>query len=262
MRRRIIGLLMLSRADGAVLAFTIFFLPCYLHSGHAWQSARIATPIFLMALCTFIMNSINDVERDRVNHPKRPIPNGSISLKVSATIYFLLFLAATLSIRSFVSVQLQYYYLGGFVLAINYNTVVNNLPALKTPYAATGHALPVLLARVVCGGEAVPLLLTPAVFLFSLGREILMDLRDIRGDGATLVKSVSPRFAMATAFSLQGLGILILAGCVTNGAKAAALALIGTSFAVLVIAGFRSTPISSLVRWMRVQFLLGIVFLL
>jgi geranylgeranylglycerol-phosphate geranylgeranyltransferase len=251
----------LARADGAVLAFAIFFLPCYLHSGDAWRSVRTAAPIFLMALCTFILNSINDIERDQVNHPDRPIPSGAISLTSAAAIYFALFVAVAILIWDSVPVAFHYYYLGAFILSINYNTVVNNLPALKNPYAAAGHALPVFLARAICGGDAMPLLLAPAVFLFTLGRETLMDVRDIPGDGATLVKTVSPRVAMSAAFALQGLGIVVLAGCITNAAEFAAFALIVISFAALVALGFRGTPLRLIVNWMKVQFALGIVFL-
>lgn len=251
----------LSRADGALLAFALFFLPCYLHSKDAWQSALIAAPIFLMTLCTFILNSINDVERDRINHPHRPIPNGSITLAAATIIYFVLFLMTVSLIWTGISPQFHYYYLGAFILAINYNTVVNNLPAAKNIYGAAGHALPVLLANAVCGGEAVPVLLAPSVFFFTLGREVLMDLRDIRGDGPTLVKSVPRRVVMTAAFASQAAGILFLGACVTNGPEAMAFAFIGITFTALAVAGFRSVSISTIVALMRVQFVLGLVFL-
>ena len=259
---RIATLLKLTRADGATLAFLVFLLPCYVHSADAPRAVSVAIPIFLMALCTFILNNINDADRDQVNHPDRPIPSGSISLHTAALVYSLVFVSCIITTRIFIDTQVQYYYLGGLLLSINYSTIVNNLTYLKNPYAALGHALPIVLVGKVCGHDAVPAFLAPAVFLFSLGREILMDLRDVAGDGATWVKAVSPASVIGLAFGLQAISIVLLIPCVHGWATTAALAVIAAMFAILLFLAVSGRPAAVLVRLMKLQLGAGLLFLI
>ena len=93
MRRSLFGALWrLSRAEGCLLAFVLVLLPHYLSGGDLWPSVGLALPILPIATCTFILNDINDIERDAVNHPSRPLPSGTISVKYAAAFYTALFI--------------------------------------------------------------------------------------------------------------------------------------------------------------------------
>jgi 4-hydroxybenzoate polyprenyltransferase len=173
-----------------------------------------------------------------------------------------LFVAALATTRLFIPVGVQYYFLLYFLLANNYNTVVNNIVSLKNPYAALCHALPILLVFEVCGSGSVPYLLTPSVFLFSLGREIMMDLRDVDGDGATLVKLVSSKVAQIIAFTLQSLGVILLGLCADTVLRQAAFCVILMMHGFLAVRAACGAPPATLVRLMKIQFAAGTAFLL
>lgn len=256
------SLLRLTRADGSLLAFLLFFVPCYVHVRDASRSIALASPIFLIVASTFILNNINDIERDRVNHPTRPLPSGLISLRFASLLYGVLFVAALATTYLFIPTEAQYYLLFYFLLTNNYNTMVNNFVGMKNPYAALCHAIPILIVSEVCGSGAVPYLLTPSVFLFSLGREIMMDLRDLDGDGPTLVKLVSPKIAQIIAFTFQSLGVILLGLCADTVLRQTAFCVVGTMHVLLVVRAARGTPHATLVRLMKIQFAVGIAFLL
>src|SRR5215213_715526 len=101
------SLLRLTRADGSLLAFLLFFVPCYVHLRDPAHSIALALPIFLIISSTFILNNINDVERDRVNHPTRPLPSGLISLGFATLLYGILFLAALATTYLFIPAKAQ-----------------------------------------------------------------------------------------------------------------------------------------------------------
>src|SRR5687768_4747212 len=93
------SVLRLSRASTCALAFALVFLPSYFHTRELWPSVALAIPIFSIAMCMFILNDINDVERDRINHPRRPLPVGSITIDTAAIVYLVLFSVSLALVR-------------------------------------------------------------------------------------------------------------------------------------------------------------------
>lgn len=256
------NLLRLSRATTSGLAFTMVFVPYYVRTWNLWSSIVLATPIFTIAMCMFILNDINDVERDRINHPRRPLPAGTISVKTAGIIYLLLFGISLILVRILIESGVHFVYLAGFLLAINYNTIVNNLPKLKNPYVAFTAMVPVFVVNSALGTPAIPPFVAIAIFLFVFGREMLMDVHDAPGDGETLTKSLTARRAAIIAFCLQAAAMAVLGLHLTSPLRIISLGLILLLFAYILARWTRPQDRQFLIHLMKLQLVVALSFLL
>lgn len=257
-----LGLLRLSRAATSALAFAMVFLPYYVRTRDLWSSVMVATPIFTIATCMFILNDMNDVERDRINHPRRPLPTGSVTVGTAAIIYLLLFGTSLILVRVLIERGVHFIYLAGLLLAINYNTVVNNLPKLKNPYVALTATVPVFIVNSALATPAIPASVAIAIFLFVFGREMLMDVHDAPGDGHTLAKSLTTGRAAIIAFTLQAMAMGVLGLHLTSSLRTISLGLILLLFAYSVARWKRPQARLFLIQVMKLQLIVALSFLL
>jgi geranylgeranylglycerol-phosphate geranylgeranyltransferase len=255
------SLLKLSRASTSALAFALIFLPSYFHTRELWPSVALAIPIFPIAMCMFILNDINDIERDRINHPNRPLPAGSITIETAALVYLVLFGVSLALVRALIETGAHYLYLLGFLLAINYNTIVNHLPKLKTPYVAFTATIPVFIVNTAAAATVVPISIAGAIFLFVLGREILMDLQDSPGDGSTLAKSFSNRTVSIVALALQAAAMLALGLHLTNPLRLISFVMILLIFAFVLVRWKVVGSRQFLINLMKLELVAALVFL-
>lgn len=257
----IVSVLKLSRATTCALAFALVFLPYYFHTRELWPSVALALPIFSIAMCMFILNDINDVERDLINHPRRPIPTGSITIGMAAIVYLGLFGISLVLVRVLIQPEVHYIYLLGFLLATNYNTIVDNLPKLKNAYVAVTVLVPVFIVNTAAQSSLVSMSITVSLFLFVLGREILMDLQDSAGDGATLAKSIPTKIASTVGFALQASAIFALGSNLSNLIRLIALVFILFLFVFVLLRWKTAANRQFLINLMQLQLLAALAFL-
>jgi len=256
------SLLKLSRAATSALVFAMVFVPYYVRTWDLWSSIVLATPIFTIAMCIFILNDINDVERDRINHPHRALPTGAISVKTAGIVYLLLFGISLILVRILIESGVHFVYLASFLLAINYNTIVNNLPKLKNPYVAFTTTVPLFIVNSALETATIPASVAIAMFLFVFGREMLMDVHDAPGDGETLAKWLTARRAAVIAFFLQAGAMVVLGLQLTSALRIISLSLILLLFAYILTRWTRPQARRSLIHLMKVQLVIALSFLL
>jgi len=212
-------------------------------------------------MCMFILNDINDIERDRINHPKRPLPVGSITVETAAVVYLTLFSVSHALVWVLIETSVHYIYLLGFLLAINYNTVVDYLPRMKNVYVALTSLVPVIIVNTAASARLIPISIAVALFLFVFGREILMDLQDSSGDGLTLAKALPARTATTVAFVLQGVAILMLGFHLSNPIRIVSLALIFLLYLVILLRWGENASRQLLINLMKLELLASLAFL-
>ncbi len=161
-----------------------------------------------------VLNDLEDVEGDRVNHPDRPLVTGAISVQGARIIAIGLFVGG---IEAALPVILLYP-LVGVVLAIALATMLGYEFRLKAAGLSGNLAVALLTGLVflyggAAGGNA--LLLAPfaaMAFLATLSREVIKDMEDVAGDVTrqTLPKThglsvsgVVARVAAGTAIALS-----------------------------------------------------------
>ncbi len=168
--------------------------------------------VFLITGAGNAINDYLDVESDRVNRPKRPIPSGRIS-KRATLLYSILLFAVGIAITGFIN------YLAFIIAIINTIILIVYSSHLQNMTIAGNAAVAYLVGSTFLFGGAV--VINPAVSLWSLmlplllmllsslstfSREIVKDLEDLEGDKEGFLKRLKQKVkrAVMERFHLAG----------------------------------------------------------
>ncbi|MFN0139229.1 MAG: UbiA family prenyltransferase [Pyrinomonadaceae bacterium] len=250
------------RLESSLLGFLALFIPLFTRNNDISLSFRTAVPLLFIAFCTFITNDLDDLEKDRVNHPDRALPAGLFSPAFAVILYFTFLGLALFSTKYFTPPNLSFLYYSAISLSISYGYVVAYLPVLKTPYVAIATTVPILIVACHYPNEIKLYAATGSIFLLTLGRETCKDIRDRAGDALTFMHRFKPVPLAKAAFSLQTLGLLPLA-CVIN-TTGDVIDLLAMVF-LLAVSGvywfkFESYKLSLIL--MKIQLFVGLYFLI
>lgn len=251
----------LTRLDTCAIIFLSILLPAYFHSRDFAASLAASLPVLTICMCGFVINDLSDVEKDARNHPRRPLPSGAIGELAASIIYFTLLAVSLVIIKAYVPAPLVYLYVLLLIALINYNYVVAYVPTAKNFYVATVGLIPLFILGSLIDAGSMVMRIAPSLFLFLLGRELLMDVQDAAGDARTLAKIVGVRRAENAALTIRVIGSAGLAIAVESAASVAlvaAILVLDLLFAWSWKKGFYRRPI---VHLMKLQLLIGIYLL-
>jgi geranylgeranylglycerol-phosphate geranylgeranyltransferase len=214
-----------------------------------------------IAFFTFIANSLDDIEKDKVNHPERPLPAHQLTSTFAAILYFIALFCALFLIRYYVPERVAFWYYGLTAMSISYRYVVACLPGLKAFYvAATASILPLMIAAWYPNKERL-YFVAGATFLLVAGKEMCMDIKDRPGDPLSFMHKFHAKQLAVVAFSLETLGLLLL---LTQVRKSADLIDMLAMAFVLVLSSlhwFRLASYKRAIILMEFQLIFGIYFL-
>src|SRR5438552_2133271 len=125
------------------MAFLCLFLPTYARTKNLAMSAGRSIPLLFIFMCTFIANDLDDLERDLINHPNRPLPSRRLHPMLAAVLYFLCLGVALFLTKYFVNERIAFWYYALMIMTISYGYIVEYLPSIKAPYVATAISVPV-----------------------------------------------------------------------------------------------------------------------
>lgn len=174
--QRVWALLQISRIDSAIIGSLGIFVPNYFRTRDASLSLGRAVPVLFICMCAFIANDLDDLERDKVNHPKRPLPTGRLTTTVAAGSYFICLGVSLLTIRHFIDPRTAFWYYALMAMCISYTYVVEWIPLLKAPYVAAAISLPVVIVVGCFPQEKRLYLVATSAFFLGLARELCMDI--------------------------------------------------------------------------------------
>lgn len=252
----------LTRLDTCAIVFLCVAIPLFLVTGDPYDSTLRALPLLTISMCGFVINDIHDIEKDRLNHPDRPLARNELSPFAASIIYFLLLGISLVLVKALVDLSHVYLYLLLLIGLINYNYVVLHVPVLKNVYVAFVGTLPLLILASLVPQRAGYIFVIASLFLFLLAREILMDIEDVAGDGETFSKVVGIERAQWIAFSAKGIGDLALITKVHEGWSAVILGIIVLSDLLCVWLWRQGSRRQAVLLVMKLQLLLGIYFVL
>lgn len=172
------------------------------------------TPLFLSALAAvFLINGAGnvyndyvDVEADRINRPRRPIPSGRVSRRAALVFAVILFLVGNFSALlinglTFTIAMFNSLVLIAYSRSLQHKILLGNL--------AIGY----LVGSVFLFGAAVflnirlVLILTLLALLATVSREIVKDLEDIEGDRKGFLKKIASKVSEATVPVAERFGV-------------------------------------------------------
>jgi geranylgeranylglycerol-phosphate geranylgeranyltransferase len=219
-------------------------------------------PLTLVAMGGFSLNDSADALRDRINRPYRPVPAGLIGPQSARKLGLCLLLIASVLALSILKSPREIAIVGiGLVGTAVYNVIVARASYLKNVWTGALCSLPIIWFT---ENYSVSYLMVIAVFAYISGRELLMDVVDIRGDMAAGVFTIPCRIGVKQA-SVIGYGF-VLGGAVlfqllvkSSIISAAMMAVIALSI-VRWIAGDEKSRVTTIyLLWMPM--LLGVVAL-
>jgi geranylgeranylglycerol-phosphate geranylgeranyltransferase len=255
------AILRLIRPSSSILGGLAIFVALLGRTRNLGISFGKAIPLFFIAVCTFVANDLDDLERDRVNHPERPLPAGHLTPGVAAVLYFVSLVLALFSTRHFVAQDIAFWYYGLFILSISYGYVVECLPSLKAPYVAAATSVPVLIVARSYPDEPRLYVIAVCVFLFTLGREICGVILDRLGDPISYLHSFEPASLALVSFIVQVAGLLLLATQIRAQGETACLLAMTLLLALAGVYWFKSERYRRATLLMKIQLFIGLYFL-
>ena len=176
----------------------------------AYRTGAAALSASLILAAGNVLNDICDVSSDSINAPKRPIPAGEVTVGKAYYFFALLTVAGFLCALPLhipgIAVALT-----AFSLLVVYDIKLKGVPLAGNIVVAGLGGLAFIYGGIA--GNCVREALIPASFamLFHLGREILKDAADIRGDTSAGVKTTATEWGVATACRLASFVLILLA---------------------------------------------------
>jgi geranylgeranylglycerol-phosphate geranylgeranyltransferase len=165
----------------------------------------------LMFSAACVINDYWDVDKDRINHPERPLPSGRLSLQqvwwTAIILFAIAFLTAIpLGIYPLILVAVNIALLWNYSHILLYSGVLGNL------IVATVIAALIFLGSLVAGEPFAMLYPTVFLFFYTLAKELIWDVHDAEGDRRQGVITVANQWGAETAFAIAwGLIVLLLA---------------------------------------------------
>ena len=207
------------------------------------------------------MNDLDDVEKDVINHPERPLPAGQLSTSLAALGYFISLACALFTTRAFITPSAAFWYYLLLTLSISYGYVVDWFPSLKAPYVAGAISLPILIVGTFYPTETKFYVFALTIFLLSLGRELCQDIIDRAGDSPSFMSRIGAKPLAAIAFSSQAIGMILLATESTNSISVGVVVLMAVVLLVCAHSWFKLRAYRRVIALMKLNFVIGIYFL-
>ncbi|MBI5332166.1 MAG: UbiA family prenyltransferase [Candidatus Aenigmarchaeota archaeon] len=222
--------------NGVMSAIAVYITA--LVTGTVSLSTLLILPVFLAMLVVFLINSagmvindIYDIEIDKINKPKRPLPSGKISIK-SAKIYAAILFIIGIGLSWFINIYALGIALLASLLLIAYaakfkktlllgNIIVSILVGLSFIYGGliNMNIIPVLMLALLA-------------FFSNLGREIYKTCEDVLGDKKASVNSIAIKYGVIRA---KVLGSIFIALAVVMSIVPFILGILGLSYLVVVV---------------------------
>ena len=191
--KNIIGIIKASRLPSVIAMNLFVFLPIYLHLKDILYAVLQTIPFILMISGEIILNDCCDVDKDRINKPHRPLVHYNVNIKIAAKLAFFIILFSVL--LSFLIYRTNIFRLALFLVVVALLTLYNHqnaiVPIIKTLVTALATVLSLLFAYSYSSLTSKEIFFLLAAFFYILGRELLMDIRDVKGDGNENYKTIA-----------------------------------------------------------------------
>lgn len=185
------GLYKLSRPLSTLAGGLAVVLGGYVAGTGAWFNVFLAfLATILISAAANAWNDYLDIEIDRINQPKRPLPSGQVSPR-AAIIFSVVLALMSLSIAAFISWQAFIIAFLSTIVLYLYSWKLKSTVLLGNITVATISALSAVFGGVAAGNPQPAFWLASIIFVAILGREVLKTMADYEGDLREQCRTVS-----------------------------------------------------------------------
>ena len=214
MGQTIKGLFKLSRPLSTLTGVLIAALGGYVAGTGAWEKIALAALATLfVAASSNAWNDYRDIEIDRINQPRRPLPSGMVTPR-AALVFSIVLAVLSLIIAALISPLALLIAVASNALLYLYSIRLKSTVLLGNITVALISAMSPIFGGVAAGNVRPSLWLGAIVFVGILGREILKTLADYEGDHAHNVRTIAtawgPRPAGIFFFVVLGVTAVVM----------------------------------------------------
>ena len=214
MGQTIKGLFKLSRPLSTLTGVLIAALGGYVAGTGAWEKVALAALATLfVAASSNAWNDYRDIEIDRINQPRRPLPSGMVTPR-AALVFSIVLAVLSLIIAALISPLALLIAVASNALLYLYSIRLKSTVLLGNITLALISAMSPIFGGVAAGNVRPSLWLGAIVFVGILGREILKTLADYEGDHAHNVRTIAtawgPRPARIFFFVVLGVTAVVM----------------------------------------------------
>lgn len=190
----------LTRAPKSLANAMSIFFPIYVEHFDWRLALEYSLPVFFIVATGFIINDINDVDKDSINNKDSVLPQKEMSIQRALVLYYFFLAISLISIKLLIPNFQSFLYLFYLLLATNYDHIVRFKPSLKNLYVLLLALIHVTILHVL---TSISILILASLVINVMCKEIFMDIRDLKGDGQTFVKVNGIKSATKLTYLLQ-----------------------------------------------------------
>lgn len=207
---RVLGYLQLIRPINCAMAAFAVYIGSIVGGGSLSPQTIVLygmVSAFLICAGGMALNDYFDVETDKINRPKRPLPSGAISKRAAIFVALDLF-ALGIALSLFISRE-------GLIVAVAAAAILAAYACRLKKIALAGNlavssmvALTFIFGGVISGNPVNTVLLAMMAFLSNMGREIYKGIEDILGDRKDKVATIAVKYGAVKARIVANLFII------------------------------------------------------
>ena len=193
----------ISRPFNVLIAVISVWVAAFISPDFHW-TFRLTLAMIIAGFITAganIINDIYDIEIDRINKPERPLPSGQITLK-EAWMFFLFSYISGIGISVFCGWCMFIIAFTIGLLLMYYSFHLKRTVLWGNITVSLASAMAFIFGAMSVGNWQVGLIPASFAFLFHLGREILKDMQDLKGDLKNQSITFPARFGLKTSVLL------------------------------------------------------------
>ncbi len=154
----------------------------YVAGTNAWIKVLLAVfATWFISAAANAWNDYQDVEADKINQPKRPLPSGMVSPR-SALIFSLLMTAVAIILAAFINVTAFVVAVVSATMLYLYSWRLKSTVLMGNALIATISAMSAIFGGIAAGNPRPSLWLALIIASAIMGREVLKTLADYEGD--------------------------------------------------------------------------------
>jgi 4-hydroxybenzoate polyprenyltransferase len=165
-------------------------------------AAGVFLTVWLSSVYAFLLNDIVDCERDRIGHPERALPRNLVSKRLVVVFAFgaaagACGMAAVLGTLAFVVAMLA------TLISSTYSFVKVKSPLAANTLVGVNGGLTVVFGMMVGRSYAALWVIALGTVCLLIGREIILDIRDMSSDGKGGIYSIPVRYGRPWEFCID-----------------------------------------------------------